>query len=170
MSSESVARFYGGWERYNEQIVSVVEGMSADQLATRPAPDRWPIWATLGHTAGMRVYWLCGVLGEPGSELTPFGDPASGIGWEDDLDRPRSGAELVEAFQTTWQLIESCLQRWTIEDLDRTFTRSHDDRQYSRQAALIRLLSHDAYHCGEVSQTLGINGLPQIDLWPAESG
>jgi uncharacterized damage-inducible protein DinB len=118
----------------------------------------------------MRVYWLCGVLGEPGSELTPFGDPASGIGWEDDLDRPRSGGELVEAFQTTWQVIESCLQRWTVEGLDQTFTRSHDGRQYSRQSVLIRLLSHDAYHSGEVSQTLGINGLPQIDLWPAASG
>jgi hypothetical protein len=170
MSVGSVARFYRGWEFHNEQIVSVVEGMTAVQLATRPAPDLWPIWATLGHTAGMRVYWLCGVLGEPGSELTPFTDPASGIGWEDDLDRARSAAELVDAFRTTWQVIESCLERWTIKDLDQTFRRAQDDRMYSRQSVLIRLLSHDAYHCGEVSQTLGIRGLPQIDLWPPASG
>jgi hypothetical protein len=30
---------------------------------------------------------------------------------------------------------------------------------------LWRLFSHDAYHCGELSQTLGLHGLPQIDLW-----
>ena len=29
----------------------------------------------------------------------------------------------------------------------------------------MRMLTHDAYHAGELSQTLGIHGLPQIDLW-----
>ena len=33
---------------------------------------------------------------------------------------------------------------------------------------LQRLLTHEAYHCGELSQTLGIHGLPQIDLWRAD--
>ena len=41
-----------------------------------------------------------------------------------------------------------------------------DNRQlHSRASILQRLLTHDAYHCGELSQTLGIAGLPQIDLW-----
>ena len=39
---------------------------------------------------------------------------------------------------------------------------------HTRQSVLLRLLSHDAYHCGELSQTLGIHGLPQIDLWRPE--
>jgi hypothetical protein len=26
-------------------------------------------------------------------------------------------------------------------------------------------MAHEAYHCGELSQTLGIHGLPQIALW-----
>ena len=41
-----------------------------------------------------------------------------------------------------------------------------DQRQvHSRASILQRLLTHEAYHCGELSQTLGIHGLPQIDLW-----
>ena len=36
---------------------------------------------------------------------------------------------------------------------------------HSRASILQRLLTHEAYHCGELSQTLGIHGLPQIDLW-----
>jgi hypothetical protein len=41
-----------------------------------------------------------------------------------------------------------------------------DTRQvHSRSSILQRLLTHEAYHCGELSQTLGIAGLPQIDLW-----
>ena len=36
---------------------------------------------------------------------------------------------------------------------------------HQRGSILQRMFSHDAYHCGELSQTLGIAGLPQIDLW-----
>lgn len=36
---------------------------------------------------------------------------------------------------------------------------------HPRGEIIQRPFSHDAYHCGELSQTLGVNGLPQIDLW-----
>jgi hypothetical protein len=36
---------------------------------------------------------------------------------------------------------------------------------YTRTSVLQRMLSHEPYHAGELSQTLGIAGLPQIDLW-----
>ncbi len=29
----------------------------------------------------------------------------------------------------------------------------------------MRLLSHDAFHTGEISQLLSMHGLPEIDLW-----
>jgi hypothetical protein len=36
---------------------------------------------------------------------------------------------------------------------------------HTRRSILLRLLSHDAFHSGEISQLLGANGLPPIDLW-----
>ena len=39
---------------------------------------------------------------------------------------------------------------------------------HTRGSILQRLLTHEAWHCGELSQTLGINRLPQIDLWRAD--
>ena len=36
---------------------------------------------------------------------------------------------------------------------------------HSRTSVLQRLFSHDVYHCGELSQSLGIAGFRQIDLW-----
>jgi hypothetical protein len=39
------------------------------------------------------------------------------------------------------------------------------DWVHTRGSVLQRVFSHDVYHCGELSQTLGIAGLPQIDLW-----
>jgi DinB superfamily len=161
-----VARFYEPWRIYNERIIEVIGDMSGEQLAIRLSPDGWPIWATVGHTAGARVYWLCSVFGEPGADTTPFTDPTGG-GWEDDIDHPRPAAELTGALESTWAVVDGCLQRWSPADLFEDFEgqAGKDTQVHTRQGVLVRLLSHDSYHCGELSQTLGINGLPQIDLW-----
>jgi uncharacterized damage-inducible protein DinB len=161
----SIRLFYGMWPQYDRRLREVIGAMTDEQLAIRPSPDGWPIWATVGHTAGGRVYWLCRVIGEPGTEETPFdgGDE----GWEDDLDHPRSGAELVMALETTWRIIDRCLDRWTPTMLEDRIERMYgEQRQVHTRASIVqRVFSHEAYHCGELSQTLGIAGLPQIDLW-----
>jgi uncharacterized damage-inducible protein DinB len=163
----SIRRFYDRWPQYNRRLTDVIAGLSDDQLAVRPDPERWPIWATVGHTAGARVYWLCGILHEPGVETTPWPNPLTDEGWEDELTRPRSAPELVGALGTTWALVERCLDEWSPEMLDETVERPFGEvvQTHSRSSILQRLLTHEAYHCGELSQTLGIAGLPQIDLW-----
>jgi uncharacterized damage-inducible protein DinB len=164
----SIAQFYDGWQTYNDALVRGIRGLTADQLALESPADHWPIWAIVGHTAGARVYWLCGVFGEPGAEATPFQDPFSELGWEDDLEHPRSADELVTALTTTWQVIEGVLGRWTPEMLQEPFRREYGGRVrlHTRQAVLMRMISHDAYHAGALSQILGANGLEMVDLWP----
>jgi uncharacterized damage-inducible protein DinB len=166
MSIPALRAVYDMWPQYNRRLRDVVAAMTDEQLAVRPSPDLWPIWATVGHTAGARVYWLCHVVGEPGVETTPFTDP-SGFGWEDDPDHPRMANELADALDSTFRIVEGCLDRWTPAMLPDEIRRDfRGDRQvHTRSSILQRLFSHDAYHCGELSQTLGIAGLPQIDLW-----
>jgi uncharacterized damage-inducible protein DinB len=166
MSTPTIRLSYEMWPQYNRRLREVISAMTPDQLAIRPSPDGWPIWATVGHDAGTRVYWLCDVIGEPGAETTPFG-PNAEVGWEDDLDHPRSAEELVEGLDSTFRLIESCLDRWTPDMLGDRITREYAGtvQVHTRSSILQRLFTHDAYHCGELSQTLGIHGLPQIDLW-----
>jgi hypothetical protein len=139
--------------------------MTDDQLAIRPSADRLPIWATVGHTAAMRVYWLCEVVGQPGAQTTPFTDGVAD--WADDLDRPRGAHELVDALDSTFRIVEGCLDRWTPEMLADEIHRDYggEAQVHTRSSILQRLLTHEAYHCGELSQTLGIARLPQIDLW-----
>jgi uncharacterized damage-inducible protein DinB len=166
MPAMSVRSFYDQWPVYNARLTEVIAAMTDEQLAIRPAPDRWPIWATVGHTAGTRVYWLCFEAGEPGAETTPW--PELNLdGWEDDLDHPRSAAELVQALDSTWAIIDRCLDTWTPETLATTIERKYGrvGALHPRGELLQRMLTHEAYHCGELSQTLGIAGLPQIDLW-----
>ena len=135
--------------------------------------DRWPIWATVGHTAGARVYWLCDVIGEPGADTTPFPNAAT-TGWEDDLDHPRGAHELVEALDSTWRLIEGCLDRWTPEMLAETFHRDYNGQAqvHTRGSILQRLFTHDAYtaaSCRRRSASTGCrrstSGVPIEDLY-----
>jgi uncharacterized damage-inducible protein DinB len=110
---------------------------------------------------------LCGIVGEPGAETTPWADPVNDEGWEDDLSHPRTAKELVGAIDSTWAIVDRVLDRWTPEMLGEEIERLYGDKRqvHSRSSILQRLLTHEAYHCGELSQTLGIAGLPQIDLW-----
>jgi uncharacterized damage-inducible protein DinB len=169
MSVPSIRPFYDMWPQYNRRLRDVVAAMTPAQLAVRPAPDLWPIWATVGHTCGGRVYWLCDVIGEPGAGTTPFGGGAE-LGWEDDLDHPRGPEELAEALDSTFRIVERCLDEWTPEMLGDVIERTYagTTQRHTRSSILQRIFSHDAYHCGELSQTLGIHELPQIDLWRAD--
>ena len=159
------ASLYPDWPQYASRLRDAVKGLAADELALRAGPDHAPVWALAAHVAGARVYWLCGVFGEPGVERTPF--DGTGIGWEDDEAHPRSGDELAWALDSTWEVVRDCLERWTVDDLDRAASRLRDGvpQHHSRASVLNRLLSHEAFHAGEISQLLGSHELPPIDLW-----
>jgi len=163
----SIRHLYADWTQYRSRLTDGVRDLTDDQLAIRAGPDHDPIWALAAHCAVTRVYWLCGVLGEPGAETTPFPVP-NGEGWEDHLDHPRTAAELVVALDSTDAIVERCLDTWTVDMLDVEFDRSGRDgvpQRHTRRSVVLRMLSHDAYHAGEISQLLGLNGLPAIDLW-----
>lgn len=164
----SIRLFYDRWPQYNRRLVETIRGLSDDQLALRAQPEHWPVWAIVGHVAGSRVYWLCHVLGEPGAEATPFADP-SDEGWEDDLGNPRSAGELVDALESSFAIIDGVLDRWTPEDLAVEFERWYgDERQlHSRTSVLQRMMTHEAYHDGEVAIALGAGHLDPVYIWRA---
>jgi hypothetical protein len=171
-AAEPIRHFYADWTQYRSRLVDGVRDLTPHELAISAGPDHAPIWALAAHCAGTRVYWLCGVLGEPGAETTPFPDPFAEIGWEDDLEHPRTAGELVGALETTGAIIERCLDTWTIDMLEVEFERRYGDtaQRHTRRSILLRLLSHDAFHSGEISQLLGANGLHAIDLWRRQPG
>ena len=164
----SVAILYPDWPQHAGRIRDAVKDLTPEQLAISAGPEHAPIWALAAHVAGTRVFWLCNVFGEPGADSTPFTDP-DGEGWEDHLDHPRSGSELAWALDSTWEVVSRTLDRWTIDDLDRTAVRVYGGagRVHTRASVLNRLFSHDAFHAGEISQMLGLHLLPAIDLWVA---
>ncbi len=164
----SVASFYEGWPRVQNRLVYGIPRMTPEQLAlSADGRGSWPIWALVSHIAGTRVYWLCSVLKEPGLETTPFEEEIGDEGWEDHPERPRGVDELMAAVESTWSIVQSCLDRWTPAMLGESFGVEGPTRtwHHTRASVLTRILQHDAFHTGEISLILGQNGLPSMDPW-----
>ncbi len=169
---ESIARWFPDWPQYASRIAAAVRDLGADELAIRASAEHLPIWGLAAHTAGGRLYWLCGICGEENTAPASVRDMATGMGWEDEPDHPRTGAELVTALDASWAVVASCLERWTpamAGDVIERRSSSGVLERHTRLSILNRLLSHDAFHAGEISQLLGVARLPEIDLWRAEA-
>ncbi|HEX6398838.1 MAG TPA: DinB family protein, partial [Actinomycetota bacterium] len=65
MASSTIRPAYSSWPLYAERLRSGVASLTDAQLRVQPTPDRWPLWATVGHLACQRVFWLCDFAGEP---------------------------------------------------------------------------------------------------------
>jgi uncharacterized damage-inducible protein DinB len=158
---------YGVWPTYNRRLRDAVAAMTEQQLAIRPSADRWPLWATLGHLACQRVFWLCDFAGEPGADTTRFTNAAYDCPGDDDLEHVLGAGQLAEALDSTFRIVDRCLDRWTLDMLDEELRRPEWDDSFvhTRGWVIQRVFSHDVYHCAEVNEALGAAGLPQIDLW-----
>ena len=158
---------YSSWPQYNRRLREIVAGMTDQQLSLHPAPERWPIWATIGHTACQRVFWLCDFAGEPGADTTRFTDAGHNCPGDDDLENVLDAGQLVEALDSTFRIVEGCLDRWTLEMLEEEIRRPDygPDWVHLRGSVIQRVFSHDVWHCAELNETLSRAGLPLIDLW-----
>jgi len=153
--------FYQGWDVYQQHLVDAVTPLTADQLALRASSDLRSIGEIALHIIGARARWLHYVFGEGGEELIALGT------WDRPDQPARSGTELAGALETTWQVIQNALQRWTIADLDEVFHDSDDNGEvetFTRQWVLWHLIEHDLHHGGELSLMLGMHHLKAIEL------
>jgi hypothetical protein len=167
MSALTIRPAFSNWPRYNAQLRDVVATLTIEDLARQPSSDRWPLWATIGHTCCQRVSWLCGFAGEPGAETTPFPDALHTCPGDEDLVHVLGPEQLVEALDSTFRIVESCLDRWTLdtlgEEIRRTFGR--EEWVYTRGSVIQRVHAHDIWHSAELNETLAAVGLPTIDFW-----
>jgi hypothetical protein len=141
--------------------------MTDDQLAITPLPGRWPIWASVGHAACQRVSWLCGFAGEPGADTTPFPNALYECPGDEDLEHVLSPDALAAALDSTFRIVERCLDQWTPAMLEEEIRQRFDAEEtvYTRGAVIQRVFAHDVYHCAELNEILARAGLPQIEIW-----
>jgi uncharacterized damage-inducible protein DinB len=72
----------------------------------------------------------------------------------------RSAAELVNGLETTWQLMQESLERWTPAEWDQILGGTPDEPEtFTRSWIIWHLIEHDLHHGGEAAITLGMHGL-----------
>lgn len=165
--TDAIRPAYSRWPDYNRALRDTVAGLTEEQLATSLSPDRWPMWATIGHAACQRVFWFCDVAGEAGAGTTPFTNAAYDCPGDDDLEHVLGAEQLVLALDTSFRIVDACLTEWTLDMLDDVVRHPDWDesRAYTRGSVIQRVFAHDVYHCAELNEALGEAGLPQVDLW-----
>ena len=138
--------------------------MTDVELAIQPSPERWPLWASIGHVACQRVFWLCDVAGEPGAETTPFTNAAHDCPGDDDLEDVLDVTALVHALTSTFRIVEACLDRWTpaLEEAIRPDDWAHPPK--SRGEIISRVSAHDISHISEPNEALGTPACPDRPL------
>src|SRR4029450_6300504 len=126
-AARTLEPFLDGWAGYQRLLLDAIRPLTAEQLSSRTAPFQWAIWQLASHRAGTPADWFHDVVGEGDGasghmfavESTTVADlPLEDAGWEDDEDHPRTAAELTDAFDRTWAMLEETLRRWTAEDLE----------------------------------------------------
>jgi uncharacterized damage-inducible protein DinB len=145
--------FYTQWKEYQEHIKEAVAPLTAEQLTLRAAPDLRSIGENAAHIIGCRIGWFTETLGEAGGEFVKS--------WEEKVGSVRSGAELAQALDASWQLMADCLARWSQADMQQTFPDDWEGKivHLSRAWVVWHVLEHDLHHGGELSLTLGMHGL-----------
>lgn len=158
---------YETWPSLNARMRDRVAQLSVKRLAHKPGLERWPLWATIGHQACQRVFWLCDFAGAPGAQDTPFPNAGWACPGDDDLEHVWSAVDLAAALDSTFRVIAWCLDSWTAADLAEVVF--HEDwpesPRQTRAWALQRVFIHDVWHAAELNDALLRAGQDGVDMW-----
>jgi uncharacterized damage-inducible protein DinB len=157
----TLTTLYKGWDVYQEYLVKAVAPLTQEQLAFSLAPGVHTAGWIAAHIAFGRALWMNKVMAEGRPELAEIAKWS----WEY-TGYPDNAAGLVQALEVTWQDLQSCLARWTLDDLAHVYKGQYLDQPYefTRQWVIWHLIEHDMHHGGELSIVLGAQGLAAVDL------
>jgi uncharacterized damage-inducible protein DinB len=144
-----------GWEDYQKQLVVVTQPLSAEELAIRIAPNLRTVGEIIAHIIAGRAFWLHKVLKERDDEIAPL------MQWDDEGQPVRTAAELASGLEMTWNLIQNALAHWTSEELAEPIVLPWIGPKYpiTRSFVIWHLIEHDLHHGGEVTHSLGMEGM-----------
>jgi len=161
MTPSAVTDPYAGWAAFQLHLVKLVAPLTPDQLRLRPAPHMRTAGMLAAHLVATRAGWWHDRMGEGGPSIAEIAR------WDEADAHLRLGAgDLVRALHETWALLEGTITAWGDAELDVEFGEAARParRPRSRRWIVWHVLEHDLFHGGELSQALGMHGVPGIDL------
>lgn len=159
-NQEIIPAIFEGWHTYQGVIINALRPLDEDQLSLRAAPDLRSVDEIARHMVGARARWFYMLMGEGGEAFEAMGK------WDRRGAESRSAGELVNGLERTWQGMQSAIASWSPEDWQKTWPGEDESEPevLTRQWVLWHLIEHDLHHGGEISLTLGIHGIPALDL------
>ena len=162
----SLITVYSGWDGYQTSLVHAITPLAQEHLRYRPAPERRSVGEIAAHIAFGRIDWFHR-MGAPGSvELVALAKPVWQPWGQVDNSVEDDAAAIAHWLQASWQMIETCLNEWTVADLSQTYLQPYGGKTYaiSRQWVLWRVMAHDIHHGGQLSVLLGMQGIELLEL------
>lgn len=154
-----IPTIFQGWHEFQKALIGALSPLSAEQLALRNSPRQRSIGVIATHMIGARARWFYMGFGEGGKDFATLGR------WDRRGARARSAAELVSGLERTWDGIHTAIARWTPEQWAETFPGEAGEPEIiTRHWVIWHLIEHDLHHGGEISLTLGANGLKGLNL------
>ena len=159
-----VREFYRGWELYQGRLIGAIAPLDQDQLNLAAAPHLWSVRMLACHIVAARSWWLHTWMGEGSPE---FGKMTQ---WdEDEALATRPASEIVRGLEESWAVMKAGLDRWTPDDMLQEFIRpvpneAGERPRRNREFIVWHLIEHDLHHGGEISFSLGMHGVPGLDL------
>lgn len=153
---------YPGWDAYQELLIRTISPLSTEQLALRSAPPLRSVSENCLHIIGARGRWCHDMMGIGDESFAAFAR------W-DRSDMPaRTPAEITAGLRDSWAVLRDALASWTPADLAFTYPNTEPEpgepEVFTRAWVLWHLIEHDVHHGGEITQILGMHGLPGLDI------
>ncbi len=190
----SLLPFYAGWGRYQQSLVAAIAPLTQEQLALRTTPQHWSIGMYVTHIVANRAWWFHARMGEGSDDLTPLELWALGVCEADvdpchpaaelvaalektwrmieetlarltpaDLERRVPPLDEEQRAHHA-HLVEPALQPYARMWLERSRQSGEARPAVSFQSIIWGVLAHDIHHGSEISTTLGIHGLPVVEM------
>ena len=157
---ELIPSIYDGWRAYQEVMIKALTPLDLNQLALGASPSLRSVGEIAAHMVGARARWFYLLMSEGGDELRAFGN------WDRRGAKARTADELVTGLEGTWAGMHDAIARWTAEDWENTWPGEDDSEPevITRHWVIWHLIEHDLHHGGEISITLGVHGVPALEL------
>jgi uncharacterized damage-inducible protein DinB len=130
------------FHRHKRLADRAIAGLTDDAFFHRPAGHVNPIAVIVKHLAGNLTSRWTDFLNTDGEK------PSRDRDAEFVLDDRDTRAALLDAWETGWNTLFGTLQGLREADLERTITIRGEP--HTVQQALLRSLTHAAYHCGQI--------------------
>jgi len=157
-----------------ELVLKVVDGLSEEQLAWRPAPRAhsmaWTLWhvarcadkfaAQVGNTK--EIWAREGLAAKWGLAEIVFGSNGLGTGVDDEIAatlRPPSNDPLVDYARRSFVALDAVVDGFDAEAVAREQTTFYFDEPAAIGRAFVTSIAHENRHLGELEYVKGLLGL-----------